>query len=281
MNAPRGGWGEVVPSSPPSPAVLVLGRLAYALEAGPEAPPPTLVPAFRGLAPPAAAAAAFPARDLPTTVVGVVGEDMLGLALTTELREAGVDVSAIGKHPHLPTSLLLSGPAPARYPGAGERLDPAALAPTLESVLAASTHLHLDLASLAVEPVRQLAASLRSGLPHGASVSVEVPATPIPGWSRYDAQACLRSLLGDRSLVGFAGPSAPALFPDFWTAEAVAEGAHDLGAAAVLVHQDDRMLLSESGQRTESRDASPFPTQLAGVLASLLRGGALVPPRAG
>lgn len=281
MNAPRGGWGEVVPSSPPIPAVLVLGRLAYALEPGPDAPPPHLGPCGSGLAPPASAAAAFPASDLATTVVGAVGEDMLGMALTSQLEEAGVDVSAVSKHPDLPTSLLVCGVATARYPGAGEELDPLELAPALEPLLPSTTHLHLDLASLAVERVRQLAASLRSGLPHGASVSVEVSPEAISTWSRYDAQACLRSLLGDRSLVAFAGPSAPALFPEFWTPDAVAEGAHDLGAAAVLVHQGDRLLLSESGQREERQDQDEFPTQLAKALARLLAGGALVPPPGG
>ncbi len=238
-----GGWGELPKDSDHSGgSTIVFAKATYLLSAPDQ--DGVLRPQNRGLCVPLQLAGFLAQAGRQTHLIGTVGEDHWGNALIQDMEDQKVSCEHLLKNPRLPTSLTLGATQPSSYPGAGDTLPKGQLP---EQLLRNARHLHFDFSLFTEESSRAAAFQATQWMSEAATLSLAFPHALPRAWSRYDAQSWLRSFLPAKSLVAFPWPFPKGLFPDFWSAEALAEGAQDLGAESVFVQEKDGTVLLLEG----------------------------------
>ncbi|MER5478181.1 sugar kinase [Streptomyces sp. NPDC002734] len=182
---------------------------------------------------------------LRVAMVGRVGDDLMGRVIGEGLRSEGVDLSALVVDAEAPTGFMLRYHRTAdrvvaayhRRGSAGSRLSREDVD---EDLVRSAKILHTTGITLGLGPSARDAVEHAVELACAAGVTVSVDVNYRSKlWSRQDAAAAMRSLIGRVDVV-FGGEEELRLLTDETEPEAIAEAVHGLGPTEVVVKRGSR-----------------------------------------
>lgn len=192
---------------------------------------------------------------LRVAMIGRVGDDLMGRVIGEGLRSEGVDLSRLVVDTQAPTGFMLRYHRTAdrvvasyhRRGSAGSRLSREDVD---EALVRSAKVLHTTGITLGLGPSARDAVEHAVELARGAGVTVSLDVNYRSKlWSRQDAAAALRSLIGRVDVV-FGGEDELRLLTEETAPEAIAEAVHGLGPAEVVVKRGSRGAVGRAGSAT-------------------------------